>query len=413
MNILSINPGSSSIKCCLYQVEHELSDTPPEPTWQGEADWSSEQGEIAVAVMTVQGSWHHILPAGTSRQTVFFTLLVMLWEGPSAVLAHPTEIALVGHRVVHGGADYQQATRVTREVKAAIERLIPLAPLHNSASLECITLSEQLFPGALQIAVFDTAFHRQMPRAATVYPGPYRWFEQGIQRYGFHGINHQYCAARAAQLLKRDPMTFRVITCHLGNGCSLAAVAGGRCLDTTMGFTPLDGVMMGTRPGALDPGILLYLLQQQSVSVEQLAHLLQTESGLKGISGISSDMRQILQACEKGHERARLALEIYLHRLCAGIGALLPTLGGIDALVFTGGIGEHAAEVRARTCDAFAFLGLRLDSAQNARSPHDHDIATPESCVRVMIVHAQETWAIAQECWRLALIGSEQASDRT
>lgn len=409
MNILALNPGSSSVKCCLYQIARALPVDPPEPIWQGEATWSRDGGEVVVSVTTAHGSWHSTHPPGSSRQVVLSRLLSTLWAGPSSVISHPGEIALVGHRVVHGGPDYQQATHVTPEVKAVIRRWIPLAPLHNPASLESIALSEQLFPERPQVAVFDTAFHRQMPPAAAIYPGPYAWFEEGIQRYGFHGINHQYCATRAAQILHREVATFRVITCHLGNGCSLAAVAAGQCLDTTMGFTPLDGLMMGTRPGALDPGILVYLLQQKGYGLEQLAHLLNEESGLKGISGIASDMRQILQACEEGHERARLALSIYLHRLRSGIGALLPTLGGVDALVFSGGIGEHAAEVRARTCESFAFLGLVLDLERNARSPLDCDIAAPDSAVRVVIVQAQETWAIAQECWRLVQAASERA----
>ncbi len=365
------------------------------------ADWSKQQGSVELSITTAQGSRREVMPE-TSRHDVFARLLATLWQEPGAVIAHAEEIALVGHRVVHGGPDYRQATRITPEVKDVIRRFIPLAPLHNPASLEGITLSEQLLPGIPQIAVFDTAFHRHMPQAAVVYPGPYSWFEQGIQRYGFHGINHRYCAERAAQLLRRHPASLRLITCHLGNGCSLAAISGGRCVDTTMGFTPLDGLMMGTRPGALDPGLLLYLLQEQGQSVEQLAHTLNQECGLKGISGISGDMRTILQARAEGNERARLALDIFIHRLRAGIGAMLATLGGLDALIFTGGIGEHAAEVRALACAPFAFMGLVLDSAQNEHSPHDSDIATSTSTVRVLVIQAQEAWAIAQECWRSA-----------
>src|SRR2546430_7249336 len=253
----------------------------------------------------------------------------------------------------------------------------------------------------LQVAVFDTGFHSGLPEAAAVYPGPYEWLRQGIRRYGFHGINHQYCAERAAQLLAKDPAALKLVTCHLGNGCSLAAIQGGRSVETTMGFTPLEGLMMGTRSGSVDPGILTYLLRQNGYTADQLDTMLDNDSGLKGISGVSSDMREIRAAIDQGNTRAQLAFDIYVHRLRSFIGAMLATLGGIDALIFAGGVGEHDASLRASACEAFAFLGLHLDTEKNAQSLADCDIAAADSSVRVLLIQTQEEWSIAKECWPL------------
>jgi acetate kinase len=261
-----------------------------------------------------------------------------------------------------------------------------------------------------QVAVFDTGFHHHMPLAAATYPGPYEWFEQGIRRYGFHGINHQYCAERTAELLGKDLNSLKLVTCHLGNGCSLAAIREGRSVDTTMGFTPLEGLMMGTRSGSVDPGVLTYLMRRRHFLDEQLDDVLNKKSGLLGISGVSSDMREVLDARKNGNDparmgRAKLALDMYVHRLQSGIGAMIAVLGGIDALVFTAGVGENSPEVRAAACDNFAFLGLRLDHEKNAQSPmdadKDRDISTLDSTVRVLIIRAQEDWMIARACWNL------------
>ena len=240
-----------------------------------------------------------------------------------------------------------------------------------------------------------------MPLSAVVYPGPYKWFSDGIRRYGFHGINHGYCAGRAAHLLGRDLKSLKLVTCHLGNGCSLAAIRTGRSVDTTMGFTPLEGVMMGTRSGSVDPGILTYLMRQSRLSGKQMDKMLNQKSGLLGISGISGDMRSILTARKKGHQRATLAFDIYVHRLRTGIGAMVAALGGIDALVFTAGVGENSSEVRAETCDALQFLGLALDLKKNTHCTPDQDIATSDSRARILVIRAQEDWAIAGECWKL------------
>jgi acetate kinase len=263
-----------------------------------------------------------------------------------------------------------------------------------------MAIVEKLLGAVPQIAVFDTGFHRKMPLAAAVYPGPYEWFADGVHRYGFHGINHQYCAGRAARLLGRELNSLKLVSCHLGNGCSLAAIRDGHSVDTTMGFTPLEGLMMGTRSGSVDPGILTYLVRQKGISAERLDEILNKESGLLGISGISGDMRLILAAMSDGNERAQLAFDIYIHRLRSGIGAMVAVLGGVDALIFTAGVGENSPDVRAATCESFRYLGVKLDPGKNAQSQSDQDIAAPDSSVRVLVIRAQEDWAIARECWK-------------
>ena len=401
MKILVLNAGSSSQKSRLYEIDDSLPEEPPAPLWEADADWTGHRETAEVQISTSHGQIRHeSLPAGP-REGIIKHMLQTIWSGATKVIDQPAEIAVVGHRVVHGGPAYRQTTLVTREVKAAIEQYAVLAPSHNPADLEGIRVIEQVLPRVSQVAVFDTAFHRHLPLAAAVYPGPYSWFEQGIRRYGFHGISHHYCSQRAAQLLGRSPEDLLLITCHLGNGCSLAAIQHGQSIDTTMGFTPMEGLMMGSRSGSVDPGILIYLLQHKGYMAEQLDKELNKASGLQGVSGVSSDMRQILQAISEGNLRAKLALDIYMHRLRSAIGAMLAALGGVDALVFTGGVGEHAPSVRAAACETFEFLNLALDPQKNAQSPTDQDISTAASAVRVLVIQTQEDWMIAQECWSL------------
>ncbi|MEB3213096.1 MAG: acetate kinase, partial [Leptolyngbyaceae bacterium] len=292
-------------------------------------------------------------------------------------------------------------TRVTPEVKTAIRDLIPLAPAHNPANLEGIDAIEQALGDVPQVVVFDTAFHSHMPPEAYVYPIPYEWTEKGVRRYGFHGTSHEYCAHRAARMLQQPLEALNIITCHLGNGCSLAAVKNGRSIDTTMGFTPLEGLMMGNRSGSIDPAIPIYLMRDHGLTPDQIDTLLNKESGLKGISGISSDMREIQKAIDQGSDRAQLALDLYLHRLKACIGSMLMSLGGLDVLVFTAGVGEHAPAIRAKTCESLQFLGLAIDPDKNHAAHTDQNISAPDSTVQVLVVHTEEDWAIAQACWRL------------
>jgi len=394
MKILIMNAGSSSQKSCLYELSDEFDDTTP--LWEASVDWTHDRNAAEIKVKTKAGAKLERAITG-SRTEVIEKMLDTLWAGETKV-ADRTEIDAVGHRVVHGGEKYRDSVRVTEEVKTAIAELANLAPSHNPANLEGIEAIEQLLGHTPQFAVFDTAFHSHIPQSAAIYPVPYAWVEMGIRKYGFHGISHQYCAQKSAQILGRDLTDLRLISCHLGNGCSLAAIRHGISIDTTMGFTPLDGLMMGSRSGSIDPSILIYLMQA-GYEGDRLDHELNKESGLKGISGVSADMRSILAAIAEGNSRARLALDIYIHRLRSCLGSMLMSLGGMDALVFTGGVGENAAIVRELTCQSLEFLGLKLDLAQNQNSPVDMDIAAKDSQVRVLVIHTQEDWAIAQTCW--------------
>jgi len=399
MNVLVLNSGSSSQKSCLYEIGDTVPADPPDCVWEGKIEWAGDSTECSIK--NSRGVSRKDQTSVGSRGEAIERLLDGLWSGETQAISSPSDIDVVGHRVVHGGPQYFEPSIVTAKVKSAIGSVSVFAPLHNRAELEGMEVVTKLLGPVPQIAVFDTGFHRTMPLSAATYPGPYDWFEQGIRRYGFHGINHQYCAQRAAQLLGKNLNSLKLVTCHLGNGCSLAAIREGRSADTTMGFTPVEGLMMGTRSGSVDPGILTYLIRERKFSGEQLDEVLNEKAGLLGISGISSDMRKIIAASRTGHERAKLALDIYIHRLRSGIGAMIAVLGGIDALVFTAGVGENSPEVRAAACDNLAFLGLRLDQGKNTQSPVDEDISAPDTTVRVLVIHAQEDWMIARECWNL------------
>lgn len=383
MRILVLNTGSSSIKASIFDIPASA------PLWQAQVEWGRAAGMATLRAAGVERS----LPMSSAGQLVA-PLVETAGDGMR-------RIDVAGHRVVHGGA-LRESTFITPEVKAEIARVAEFAPEHNPRELEVIEAAQAILgPGVPHVAVFDTAFHATLPPAATVYPVPYDWFEAGVRRYGFHGTSHQYASQRAAEVLGRDAASLRMITCHLGNGASLAAVRGGRSVDTTMGFTPLEGVMMGTRSGSVDPGILIYAVRRWDYSGDRLDRVLNKESGLLGVSGVSGDMREILAAIDRGDERARLAFDVYVHRLCRGIGAMLAALGGLDALVFTAGIGENCPPLREMVCRRFAFLGLEIDAEKNARSPRDEDVAAPGSHVRAVVIHTEEDWLIARACYRL------------
>lgn len=398
MKILVLNSGSSSQKSRLYELGDPLPDSPPAPLWQGEIEWQGERATLKVSNAAGVTQKEEMNVAHRAEATAH--LLHALTSGKASALSDKSEIAVVGHRIVNGGRDYAQPTVITPEVKAAIQRMAVFAPLHNRVELEGIELIEKEFGSVPQVAVFDTAFHSKLPLSAAVYPGPYEWFERGIRRFGFHGINHEYCAGRAAQLLGKPLASLKLVTCHLGNGCSLAAIQNGSSIDTTMGFTPLEGLMMGTRSGSVDPGILTYLMREKKMTGQALDDLLNKKSGLLGVSGISGDMREIVSAIKKGHQRAKLAFDIFVHRLQTAIGAMTAALDGIDVLVFTAGIGENSSEVREAACANLRFLGLQLDPAKNTTSHPDQDIAAASSTVRVLVIRAQEDWAIARDCWK-------------
>ncbi|PAX45969.1 acetate/propionate family kinase [Brunnivagina elsteri] len=401
MKILVLNAGSSSQKCCLYDISSDtFPQEAPKPLWFAKVDWSHHQGTAEIEISTAKGAYLQEEISTDSRLEVIVYLLNTLHQGSTQVINQLSEIDIVGHRVVHGGREYRDSVLITEDVKNAIANLSNLAPEHNPANLEGIIAIAQQLGNIPQVAVFDTAFHSYIPHAAAIYPIPYEFVEQGIRRYGFHGISHQYCGNRAAQILNQDLASLRLINCHLGNGCSLAAIKNGRSIDTTMGFTPLDGLMMGNRSGAVDPGIIIYLMEKENYTPEQLNHLLNKESGLKGISGVSGDFRQICDAISQGCDRAQLALDIYIYRLKYYIGAMIASLEGLDVLIFTAGVGENVPDVRKLTCEGFSFLGLQLDNHKNENKPIDIDISSVNSTVRVLVIHTQEDWQIAYECWR-------------
>jgi acetate kinase len=400
MKILVLNAGSSSQKSCLYQLDSKLPETAPHPLWEAQIDWIDRQKVAQLKVKTNTGITDEQTIPSESRSQDTEKMLQTLLNGNTQVIDRLDEINIVGHRVVHGGLEYQQSTLINNKVKDTIDRLSIFAPIHNPINLEGIKAIEQLLDNIPQVAVFDTAFHAKLPPEAYTYPLPYEFLERGIRRYGFHGISHQYCADRSAQILNRDLSDLQLITCHLGNGCSLAAIRNGYSIDTSMGFTPLEGLMMGTRSGSIDPGILIHLLRTDEYTADSLDRLLNRESGLLGLSGVSNDLREIFAAIERGEEKAKIAIDVYIHRLRSQIGAMLPSLEKLDALVFTAGVGENNAYIREATCEAFSFLGLNIDRDLNNNRPVDCDIATPDSKVRVLVIHTQEDWAIARECWQ-------------
>ena len=393
MLVLVLNAGSSSQKSCLYDLGNSVSDTPLEPIWSAHLDRTVSDAGDALTVKSNNIEQNYTVEV---EENGLKTLLNSLIRGKTKVLNSLEEIDLVGHRVVHGGAKYSQPTIVDEEVKKAIADFIPLAPDHNPAHLEGIETIEKIVPNMLQVAVFDTAFHTTIPEFARVYPLPYKYYEQGIQRYGFHGTSHQYCASRAAQILQKPLESLKLVTCHLGNGCSLAAIQNGRCIDTTMGFSPLEGLMMGTRCGSVDPQILVHLMQQYGLESPEIGHMMNHESGLLGISGISADLRAVVAAKSDGNTRAKLAVEMYLHRLKSFIGAMVASLDGLDVLVFTAGVGENSSLIREQTCAGLKYLGLKLDSAKNNSHPVDVNIAQDDSDVEVLAIETQEDLAIAR-----------------
>jgi len=351
--ILVCNGGSSSLKFSLFDAESEvlLAD--------GGVDWLRKPAQLVFRAAN-QPEIREELKLEKHADAVA-RILDDLQAGSSAALQSPEDLRAVGHRVVHGGDRYTSAVRITAEVKRTIEELTELAPLHNPASLEGINAVEQVLPKVPQVAAFDTAFHATLSEAARTYAVPRKWTrEWGIRRYGFHGLSHSYCAGQAAKIIGRRGL--RLVIAHLGNGASVSAVRDGVCVDTSMGFTPLEGLMMATRSGTVDPGILIYLLRQKGLNVEELDNALNHESGLLGISSISSDLRQVLSELPHNPD-ARLAVDVYVHRIVQTIGAMVATLGGMNVLVFTAGVGEGSPEIRKRVCEKLKYLGLEIDPA--------------------------------------------------
>jgi len=407
MNILVLNAGSGSHKCSLFRLENVLPAEPLEPVWKAAIEATDPGSTAQELSLTIECEGRKkerkTLPSDLSSKKQVEYLLKRLQEDKSAVLKGTSEIDVVGHRVVHGGVDFAKAVIVDANVESIIQRLAAFAPLHNPVNLEGIQVAREILGSKIpQIAVFDTSFHRTLSEAASTYPGPFEWLEKGIRRYGFHGTSFRWASGQAARLLKRenDP-ALRLIICHLGGGCSLAATIGGKSVDTTMGFTPMDGIAMCTRSGALDPGILLFLIRENP-DVDKLEKILDRESGLQGLSGLPGDTRILVPEASKGNQRAKLAMDVFIHRLRAGIGQMIASLDGRpDAIVFTDAIGEDEPLVRSRACEPLKFMGVEVDLEKNATSPIDTDISLPKTPVRVLIVKSREDWQIARECHAL------------
>ncbi|UOR05521.1 acetate kinase [Hymenobacter aerilatus] len=394
MNIFVINCGSSSIKYQLFRWPTE------QPVCSGLVERiGADNATITHKVFSEANdpTTQQLALALPDHEAGLREVVKLLTDPTAGVLHDPAEITVVGHRVVHGGEIFAATTFIDAEVKTEIRRLFALAPLHNPANLLGIEVAERIFPQAQQVAVFDTAFHQTLPEYAFRYALPEELYtEQRIRVYGFHGTSHKYVAEQATAYLGKPDA--RLITIHLGNGCSMAAVRGNKSLDTSMGFGPLAGLVMGTRSGDIDPSVVLHLLQELHYSPAQVSNLLNKESGMLGLTGFS-DMRDITAALNQGDARAQLAYDLYAYRIRKYIGAYAAVLNGLDALVFTAGVGENDALVRQLSCQNLEFLGVQLDEAKNqTRAPGLREINRPESRVKVLVVPTNEELEIAQQC---------------
>jgi acetate kinase len=326
-------------------------------------------------------------------------ILQILTDPKSGVIRSLTEIDAVGHRVVHGAEKFNSSIRISREVIEKIEECIKLAPLHNLPNLKGIRAIEKLMPDVPQVAVFDTAFHQTMPQKAFMYALPYEFYkEKGVRRYGFHGTSHHYVSRKAFEILKIKPEGSRIITCHIGNGGSITAIKDGKSIDTSMGMTPLEGLVMGTRAGDIDAGTVIYLMEENNYTTQEISSILNSKSGLLGISGVSSDMRDVQGKIEEGNERAALAVEMFQYRVKKYIGAYIAALGGLDVLIFTGGIGENNVKIREMICENMEYLGIQIDKNINTNSRGEECILSPEgSKVTVIVIPTDEELMIASD----------------
>src|SRR3954471_23973218 len=406
MKILVLNCGSSSLKVQLIETDDALAREGKDRTLaKGLVEDTGGAGTLhyeAQGKKPVRGGL-----GAFEHKTAVEKALALLTDGETGVLPHKHEIGAVGHRVVHGGERFKTSVLIDEGVIDGIEANIPLAPLHNPGNLQGYRAAKAVLPDAPQVAVFDTSFHQTMPPEAFLYALPYDQYQRfGIRRFGFHGTSHRFVSGRAAVLLGRplDDPGLRLITCHLGNGASVCAIRGGRSVDTSMGFTPLEGLVMGTRCGDLDPAALLYLMGREELGAAEASALMNKHSGLLGLSGLSSDMRTLLEAEEKGNERARLAIEVFCYRLRKYIGSYVAALGGVDAIAFAGGIGENAPAVRERTMRGLEGLGLRLDPKRNDEAKGKEEEISPEGVgSRVFVVPTNEELMIARDAASLVM----------
>jgi acetate kinase len=404
MNILVINAGSSSVKYELFDMEDESTRA------FGNIEKIGDRNSISThAAARSDGGYEEKVGKGriADHREAFKSVVNYLLDPDRGVIRDKSNISGVGHRVVHGGAEFHGPTVINEFVITAIEKAVPLAPLHNPANLQGIEVAREVFPHMPQVAVFDTAFHQTIPMKAFLYALPYHLFEtHGIRRYGFQGTSHAYVAEKGAAHLGRSLDELKLITIHLGNGASMAAVKKGRCIDTTMGLTPLEGLVMGTRSGDIDPALPLFLAGHLGMALEEIDHLLNHESGLQGLCG-TNDMREVIEKRDGGDERAAAALDIYTYRIRKYIGAFFAVLGSLDAVIFTAGIGENVAEIRARACLDLEKLGIGIDESRNNRSDkRTRVISPPHAEVKVLVVPTNEELRIAQETMRVLASGS-------
>lgn len=395
MNILVINCGSSSLK-------YQLIDTNAEEVL---AKGLCERIGLGESVLnhTPAGREKVVLHCDMpDHEAAIKEVVKILTDKENGVIAGLDEIGAIGHRVVHGGEKFNSSVPITEAVKDALEECIPLAPLHNPPNIIGIKACEAAMPGVPQVGVFDTAFHQTMPKENYMYALPYEYYEKyGVRKYGFHGTSHKYVSERAIELLGKPAEETKVITCHIGNGGSIAAVKGGKCYDTSMGFTPLDGLVMGTRSGIVDPAVPLFLMEQENLTSKQMSDVLNKKSGLQGITGLSSDMRDVSAAAAEGNEKAVLAKKMFAARVKAYIGQYIAEMNGADAIVFTAGIGENDAKTRAMCCSDLEFLGIRIDPEKNAQRGDEFEISAADSKVKVFVIATNEELAIARDTKKL------------
>ncbi|WP_295433274.1 acetate kinase [uncultured Prevotella sp.] len=396
MKILVLNCGSSSIKYALYNMDDKSVMT------SGGAERVGLDGAF-VKVKLPNGEKKqimHDIPEHTEGVKFIFSLLT---DPEIGVIKDLKEIDAVGHRMVHGGEKFNKSVLLTDEVLKAFEACIDLAPLHNPANLKGVKAVSELMPGLPQVGVFDTAFHQTMPAHSYLYAIPYGLYEKyGVRRYGFHGTSHRYVSQRVCEFLGVNPADKKIITCHIGNGGSVAAVDGGKCVDTSMGLTPLEGLMMGTRSGDIDGGAITFLEKKLGLDADGMSNLLNKKSGVLGISGISSDMREIDTAVEQGNERAKIALDMYNYRIKKYVGAYAAAMGGCDIIVFTAGVGENQYSMREQVCANMEYMGVKLDVEKNKTVRGEEAIiSTPDSKVTVCVIPTDEELMIATDTMNL------------
>ena len=396
MKILVLNCGSSSIKYALYDMDSKTVMT------SGGAERVGLDGAF-VKVKLANGEKKkvmHDIPEHTEGVKFIFSLLT---DPEIGVIKDLKEIDAVGHRMVHGGEKFNKSVLLTEEVLKVFEECTDLAPLHNPANLKGVRAVQELMPGLPQVGVFDTAFHQTMRKEAYMYAVPYELYEKyGVRRYGFHGTSHRYVSQRVCEFLGVKPEGKKIITCHIGNGASIAAVKDGKCIDTSMGLTPLEGLMMGTRSGDIDGGAITFIQKKLGLDADGMSNLLNKKSGMLGITGISSDMREIDAACEEGNERAKLAIEMYNYRIRKYIGAYAAAMDGCDIIVFTAGVGENQASMREKVCEGLSFMGVKVDVEKNS-GIHGEEavISTPDSKVTVVVIPTDEELMIATDTMAL------------